>query len=495
MRSSIQRRLLFSVGLTTTGMLLLAGVMLDYAIRDALIANFDAALTTDVQTFAHLVDFEEGEVRSEFDERTIPRFSRLDRPDYYELQHEDGRTLERLPELAKVDYQPVAGPLTAPEFRNLILPGGRLGRQAGVRFTPALHQPDVDDPIPSPSDQAITGPIPSVTLMMARDTHDLNRTMNRVRWIIAGILGGAVLVSVAVGKLLIPIALEPLHATAQRISQLSPDHFGAVEERFMVDASHAPEEILAVVDRLNELLRGLRNVLSRERAFSANIAHELRTPLAGLRTILEVSLNRPRSTEESLATTKQCLQITIQTQTVIENILTIARLQFGLTRVALEDMELEGLIADCWQSYSSRAQARGIVYRSVVPAGLHITTDRQSFRILCNNLMDNAVSYTNDAGRITIDANAENHQLVAISFSNTGSQLSADQIPQATAPFWRGDTARADTGQHAGLGLSLCLELSRILGLQLIIKSELSGEFEVILKGFQPSQDADHMSV
>ena len=96
------------------------------------------------------------------------------------------------------------------------------------------------------------------------------------------------------------------------------------------------------------------------------------------------------------------------------------------------------------------------------------------------HLLDNAVTYVNDAGQITIGTYCDEHTTIRI--ENSGSSISADQIPLLNQRFWRGDAARVDAGRHCGIGLSLCQRLISLIEGSLRIESVKGGVFVVSLE-------------
>ena len=210
--------------------------------------------------------------------------------------------------------------------------------------------------------------------------------------------------------------------------------------------------------------------MARERQFTADVSHELRTPLAGLRTLLEVSARSPRPEDAAAA-----LAIVIQMCTLVENLLMLARLDAGQIQVARERVGLRALVDDCWKPYAAAASTRGLSFRNELPDDASATTDREKLRIILGNLLSNAAEYTEPGGWIAISAPPG----ALVEVADSGPAIAdTDRIFDR---MWRGDAARAATGIHCGIGLSLARSLAGVLGLGLACRSGDDGSVRFVV--------------
>jgi two-component system heavy metal sensor histidine kinase CusS len=212
---------------------------------------------------------------------------------------------------------------------------------------------------------------------------------------------------------------------------------------------------------LNDLLGRLDDTLSRERAFSANVAHELRTPLAGLRSTIEVALAKPRESAEYQQVLDTCLEICQQTAAITDNLLALARLDAGHCEVHREPVQLLHLLHETWAPLAGRAELQSLTVDWQLQQ-VTLITDPSLLRLVLGNLFDNAVCYADSGGRIAIGVVAQAAS-VDIRVENTAGQLSPELAERVFDRFWRGDSSRTETGRHAGLGLSLCHDIARLL--------------------------------
>jgi signal transduction histidine kinase len=236
-----------------------------------------------------------------------------------------------------------------------------------------------------------------------------------------------------------------------------------------------------VVDRINQMLSRLETAFARERAFTADVAHELRTPLAGLQTSLEVCSSLPREPREYQRVLGQCHRVTRQMQAMVDSLLVLARADAGNLLVKRTAFQLTTLIDEAWQPFTGRAEASGLKVDRADDFDARVYSDRDKLRQALSNLFDNAVSYADEGGSVTISCDRGEAGSIALRVSNTGSKLSQEQADRACDRFWRGDAARTDTGTHCGLGLAITRELIAVLGGTLRVESTHDGRFIVDL--------------
>jgi len=310
------------------------------------------------------------------------------------------------------------------------LPDGRTARQVTLRFTPRF-----DEPI-EPS-RAI--------LVLARTTEDLDATVLRIALVLlfAGIAG--TLACLFASRWLVGFGLAPLHSVAQRIAEIRETDLGA-----RLANAQTPIEVQPLVARLDELLERLEHAFSRERELTAEVAHELRTPIAGLRSTLELALDRDRPAERYRAALSDCLTITLQTQRIVDVLLSLARLDAGASPDHATTIAVDDLARTLVDEFTPRATERGLAIDADL-AALTATVDRDQLRLVLTNALDNAVTYATD-GTIRVSIDGSRLRIV------NPTTLDPADAPRVFERFWRGDSARA-AGIHAGLGLALCKKI------------------------------------
>ncbi|MCH7725865.1 MAG: hypothetical protein IH991_05200 [Planctomycetes bacterium] len=469
---SLRTRLLVGIGASFVIVLVASGVVLYSLIRTALVSDFDESLCAEVRTLAALVENEHGWVHSEMADLEMPQFTRDERPQYYQLWLDGGKVIERSRRLLQHDLSIIAGTVELPEARFVDLPDGRPGRIAGVTFVPEYSDEEVPEEAPAMDDSERVASTTPVTLVVARDTLDMNRTLAGMQTVLLAVIGGAVVIALALTAVTVGLGLKSLKTTAAQIAEIDDSSLSA-----RLDASHAPTEVRSVIDRLNDLLSRIDDSFQRERAFSANLAHELRTPLAGLRTTLEVALTKPRQPQEYRRTLDECLDIYKQTEGVVENLLLLARLDAGQCEIHREPVNLGELLRETWKPFAPKAESLGLTVDWNIN-GETVTTDREKLRLVIRNLLDNAVSYANAGGNVEV-AIEPNGSGTTIVVRNTHTGLSSDEVEKVFDRFGRASHSRNETGIHSGLGLALCRNVLTLLNGSITVECPRGEEFVV----------------
>ena len=120
-------------------------------------------------------------------------------------------------------------------------------------------------------------------------------------------------------------------------------------------------------------------------------------------------------------------------------------------------------------------------------AGCPLDTDVEKLQIVLHNLLDNALSYTDAGGEVECHVSRDVSGTVNLELRNTGCKIGPKDAPNVFDRFWRGDGARAGSGPHSGLGLSLCRRLVTLLGGELTASAVLGGHFTIRLSLPSPS--------
>ncbi len=463
MTCSLRRRLLVGTACGFAVILMGAGVALYFLMHSTLVREFDSALQAQARTLADLIEQEGNHIDLEFEEADLSSFRRADHPDYFQVWLEDGSVLHRSPSLGTSDmpWASVADDLT---LRPCALPDDRPGRCVWLRFTPRID-----------SETETTTPVRRVVLGLARGTEGVNAALGQLRITLLLVGSTAVVLSVIILAWLVHVGLRPARQLAERIHDIDEHR---LTERI---APHTlPLELRPIAAQLNGLLDRLAAVLVREKAMTASVAHELRTPLAGLRSILEVAVAQDRNSAEYRKALEDCHAICLQTQLIVDNILALARLDAQQEPCTREPVDLDTLIRRSWAPYKGTADDRRLQISWEVVPNIVLNTDQHQLGLVLKNLFDNAVHYTNHAGHIAI-ASANNNGSATICISNTGSHVATKDVHRVFERFWRGDRARQQDGGRCGLGLPLCRMIVERLGGQVVADSTPAGEFRVLV--------------
>jgi len=434
--TSLAARLVAGTGAGLVLAFAAVGALVHTLARRGLEAELDDELAARARALAMLVEQDGGQVETDLGELApAPEASVT----WFELWLDDGTVLARSPSLAGADLTPTAAALA-----SVRLPGGREGRQATYRFTPRRE----DEPDGAPR---------TATIAVARDLAAVDARMARLR---SGLVaGGAAAIALCLVLLawLARFGVAPVRALAARIDAIDEHALAAP-----LDPAQVPAELAPVVERLGALMRRLDAAFARERELTAEVAHELRTPLAGLRATLELALDREREPAAYRAAMTTCVAICDQIHRLVEALLTLARLDAGTVPVVREPASLAALVAEVRDLFAARIAERRLRLEAVLAPDRIASTDRERLRLVLHNLLDNAVTYADAGGTVRV-ALADAPGQVAVTVANSGNGVAADEVARVFDRFWRGDPARSG-GEHAGLGLALCKKLVEHLG-------------------------------
>jgi len=296
-----------------------------------------------------------------------------------------------------------------------------------------------------------------------------------LRWVLLAASAAVTLLSVLVAALAVRRGLSPLTAIAGEIEAIKENDLAT-----RIGAKAVPGELLPIRERLNDLLSRLEAAFKRERRFTADVAHELRTPLAGIRSTVEVTLAQKRGAGEYQVALSECLAIVQNMQTMVNNLLMLARLDTHQATFLREKIDVAGLVDSVWRLFAGKAVQRNISFENRIPVELTCESDAGCMSLVFSNLLDNAVEYTNEGGRIWVTARRADDSVV-ITVSNTGCRMTGEQASQAFNRFWRSDSARSDAGVHCGLGLALVQKTIQALGGSVTVETQPGEIFAVRL--------------
>jgi signal transduction histidine kinase len=434
-------------------------------IRRALFEQFDAGLASTAHLFAASIEQDANEVELGLDMEQMPELRNAGHETYYQLWRTDETVVAKSPLLNTDTLWRIPDGVDSPALVNSRTEDGRPLRAIGLRFVPRRSDGD-EGPGPKAN-------LTAMSLTVARDATELHGQLLFLRGLLLTATAAATALSLLIAAVVVRHGLLPLHAMAAQIGALRADDLST-----RIDATRTPREIAPIRDRLNDLLSRLQASFQRERRFTADVAHELRTPLAGLRSTIEVTLMRARASQEYQAVLSDCLGIVQNMQAMVNNLLMLARLDTRQMTFRRDRIRLADLVDAGWRPFAERVRQRQITFESTIGDDLTCLCDPDTLSMVVSNLLANASEYTNDGGRIWAAAHsADGH--VELTISNTGCSLTQEQIAQVFNCFWRGDSSRKDAGIHCGLGLALVQRLMTALGGSATAELQPGGVFAV----------------
>ncbi|WP_447798223.1 heavy metal sensor histidine kinase [Pseudomonas moraviensis] len=304
---------------------------------------------------------------------------------------------------------------------------------------------------------------PQLTLLLdiTHHQHFLAR-MQHLVWLTVGL---SALATALLGAWAARSGLRPL----RRISALARG-ISAQSLNARLPEEKMPPELAEMAHSFNAMLARLDDSFQRLSAFSADIAHELRTPLSNLLTHTQVTLTRPRALEdyrEALHSNLEELQWMAQ---LVNDMLYLAKADHGLLMPKREPLELADEADMLLEFFAPLAEdARVNLSRE---GAARIEGDRGMLRRALSNLLDNALRFTPAEGDVRLSI-VEQQQAVRVCVENSGEGISAQVLPRLFDRFYRADPARQEgSSEHAGLGLAITQSIVRAHGGTIHCESE-----------------------
>jgi len=267
----------------------------------------------------------------------------------------------------------------------------------------------------------------------------------------------AVALAAAAAWLLASAALRPVERMRRQVADIT-SHDPATG----VQVPATRDEIAALARTMNDLLTRLGDALARERSFVADAGHELRTPLAILRTELELASRPGRTRAELASAVAAAAEETDRLARLAEDLLLLARSDSGAT-LRRDPTRLAPLLTTALDRVRARADADHVALVLEAPTELEAEIDPGRVRQAVDNLLDNALRHAPAASAVTVGATRDGPNVV-IEVSDQGPGFPPSFLAHAFERFRRADTARASQDGGAGLGLAIVQSIAHAHG-------------------------------
>jgi two-component system heavy metal sensor histidine kinase CusS len=330
--------------------------------------------------------------------------------------------------------------------------------------------------------RAVTDDFGSYLIQVAIDRTPEAELLADYRRNLGAVLGAALVVGTLGGYRIARHGTRPVRTIAATARRIRPAHLG---ERIV--ARGLPAELRELADTFNGMLDRLEDAFARLARFSADIAHELRTPVNNLRGEVEVALTRPRPPEEYRDVLGSCLEECGRLARLIDSLLFLARAENPERRINRENVDVGGEFEGVRAFYEASAAEANVRLSVESPPGLAASLDRALFRRAVANLADNALSHTPAGGAVTLAALPDGEG-VRVVVSDTGRGIPAEHLPYVFDRFYRADAARPSDRGNAGLGLAIVKGIAELHGGTATVASEPGHGTRVTLT-FPPPAD------
>jgi heavy metal sensor kinase len=260
--------------------------------------------------------------------------------------------------------------------------------------------------------------------------------------------------------------LQPVDKLTNAVLSLS---IGNLSERLPI--GNTGDELQRLAETCNDMLSRLETAVVQIKQFTADASHELRSPLSYIRTVSEYALRQKDLTPEIREIFGEILEECGETTRLLEDMLLLARADSGNVDIPFETIELSALVRDSLERARTQAEAkRHQLTLQSANGPFEIRGDRSILRRLIWTLLDNAIKYTPEGGRVDVQMERYGAQ-VHLRFADTGIGIAPEVVPRVFDRFFRADPSRTQEG--AGLGLAIAKWIADVHHADLSLVSEL----------------------
>nr|WP_298726794.1 ATP-binding protein [uncultured Steroidobacter sp.] len=434
---SIRRRLTVRLTFALGAVLAVLFVSLDHWIDAGAHDHLDTVLASEARSVAYALSHSDPEMIG----KLLPHYEFPGHTEFFTVYDGDARMV-----LASRNSRGVAVAAPGrnprhPIYYDVLTPDGHKGRALAV----ALENNDIGR-----------------VLVVATEREAWKNAEGGIHSVLLGGIAVTIIVVLLLVQWVVRSAFAPLLEQGARIASMDtekpPERVG----------DHLPAELAPFAAAFNVGIAKLYGAIQRERRFSRDIAHELRTPLAETRLTAEVALHEgdTAALRSGLIT---AIAATERMQRSVDTLLALARFESGQESPALDPLDLTRLAADQIETMRRSAEANRMGLTLRAPAEAWVNSDVGILERILTNLLQNAVDYAPAGGTVNCSITQTGHDARSaylVCIDNEAPQLTPEDLVHFGTRFWR-KPHEGGTAQHAGLGLALALALARSLHLQL----------------------------
>lgn len=327
-----------------------------------------------------------------------------------------------------------------------------------------------------------------VTLVrVGSETEFLVADMQRIDRLVIVAAGIVLIAAPLIGYWLAGRATRHLGGIIETAQRMRPDH---LRERMAIQGTG--DELDQLAHTINRLLDQIAEYLQQKRDFLANSAHELRTPLAAIRSSIEVALSGDRSATEYQDLLVDIIDRGMTLETLVNQLLLISESEGERLRMDFTPVQFDEIVKHAADMFEGVAESRNIALHVDVSSDAIVDGKPHLLRQIANNLIDNAIKYTPPGGRVSVRLRVDPvRKLAVLSVKDTGIGISPEDQARIFNRFFRADKShtRLSDATGTGLGLSICQAVTSAHGGEIHCRStpNTGSEFIVELPLSPPS--------
>ena len=447
-KTSIQRRLLVTI---VVAQLLLTVGLVDVAVfvtRNHLRDAFDVALQGRAMSIVALVRYGESDPHKLlFESGLVPPPLDPHAPDLYEVFANDHTLIARSPNWP--EKQGVMPPREDRWIASYVING------IPYRALRREHIPVLDH-------EEKGGPPDYLTVTYAAPVSPVITAVRQVLTYIA--IGSIFLLAISGGFLIWALrrSLRPLSELANSAASISPSNWNL----YPPEEARDTLELEPLTHAMTSMLAGLHRAFTQQREFLANAAHELKTPVAILKSTLQSLMQRPRSADEYRAGLEEALDDMARLEKLLHSMLRLARAEQWAAGSLSRDLALVDVAVTCEAAIErvhAVADQRGIAIDFTPNGSMRLFADPDDLELVWSNLLENAIRFSPDRATVRIKMRSDNGRGY-VEVADDGPGIPAAELPHIFERFHRGDASRTRNTGGYGLGLAISKALVEAYG-------------------------------
>lgn len=270
-------------------------------------------------------------------------------------------------------------------------------------------------------------------------------------------------------------SIAPISAIIETSSTITKDNLSS-----RIQLPNNKDELYHLSLQINQLLDRIENAVEREKQFTSDASHELRTPLAIIKGTLEVLIRKPRTKEEYDEKIAFCISEVDRLNTLIDQLLLLARFENQKQNIKNDTIHLNALLLDIISRFSQQIKSKNISIITKVDDNCTLHSDYYLISIIFNNLISNALKYSNSNGKLIIEA-LQTEKGLECKITDSGIGISKKDLDKIYNSFFRSNATLHPEIKGTGIGLSIVKRLCDLLNITISISSKENLGTTVIL--------------
>ncbi len=312
-------------------------------------------------------------------------------------------------------------------------------------------------------------------LIVAMSLDDATMILANLRTILYVAFPLILLVLFLVARLIAGRSIKPVTSIIETSGKITKDNL-----KSRITLPNNKDELFTLSKTINDLLDRIEDAIEREKQFTSDASHELRTPLAVIKGTLEVLIRKPREKQEYEEKINFCVSEVDRLNSLVDELLLLARFENQKHNSKIENVYLNELILESLSRYSDKIKKNAIVVSTNFNKDFYIQSDYYLVSIIISNLISNAVKYSKNGGKVTIDLNNDKN-ITHFTISDDGIGIPKENLSKIFNSFYRSENSKNPEIKGTGLGLSIVKRLSDLLNIDIQITSEENVGTTIIL--------------